>query len=919
MKSFFRIVCIVSTLLILVVPAAAAGSDMASGGAVRERLLLNQGWRFALGDAAPASPGLAYDLRPEVKDARDDVAADSKPQEAEALRVSGQQVLKAWILPTANAFIADPARRHVRPAGDPGRDFPCVQAGFDDSAWRLLDLPHDWGVEHPFLLKGDVGGMGRLPSWGVAWYRRKFSLPAGDEGKSIFLEIEGAMSYASVWLNGRLIGGWPYGYASWQLDLTPFVNFGAENQLAIRLDNPPNSARWYPGGGIYRSVWLTKTRAQHIGQWGTQVSTREASAERAILDFAVTIDNDANTEASVQVSTQLRELAATGQPSGAPVAVSDPVVVVLRGRGNAQLRFPLEVQHPKLWGPFPDQRPNRYVAVTTVSRAGRVIDVYETRLGIRTFHQDPDRGFFVNGQHVPIRGVNQHHDLGPLGAAFNKRAAERQLEMLHAMGCNAIRMSHNPPSPELLDLCDSMGFLVMDEIFDCWERKKTPLDFHLIFPDWHEPDLRAFIRRDRNHPCIFAWSIGNEVGEQYTDKAGAAIARRLCDIAHEEDPTRPATCAMNYAGADMPLPAELDLISLNYQGEGIRDLPEFEGTERIRKKPQYDVFHQKFPGKMVLSSEAASAFSSRGVYLFPVAQENSSPVRDGRGGDSSQHQVSAYELYAVDFGSSADKVFAALDAHPFVAGQFVWTGWDHLGEPTPYYTSRGAYCGIIDIAGFPKDRYYLYQSQWRPDLPMAHILPHWTWPERVGQVTPVHVFTTGDSAELFLNGRSLGRKHRKPGEYRLRWDDVVYAPGVLEVIAYRKELPWARDVVHTAGVPASLMLWPDHSVLRPDGLDLCFLRIEVVDDKGRRVPRADTPLRFRVEGAGEFVTSDNGDATNLESLKDPSRRAFNGLCTVIIRTKPGQKGLIRVMVSGEGVKDAVIELVSGQAGAEVDG
>jgi len=906
MKAFTRFFYAVSASLLSSLSLVFAGSAEAP----RERASLNSGWRFALGAEAPASPGLAYDVRPEVKDRRDDIAADSKPQEAEALRAAGQQVLKAWILPTANPFIADPARRHARPAGNPGSDFPCVRADFDDSGWRLLDLPHDWGVEHAFLTEGDVGGMGRLPSWGVAWYRRKFSLPAADAGKSIFVEFEGAMSYATVWLNGHLVGGWPYGYASWQLNLTPYVKYGAENQLAVRLDNPPSSARWYPGGGLYRQVWLTKTQAQHVSQWGTQVVTKEASAEKAVLNLTVSIDNDAPSETAIQVSTVIREADSGGQPVGCPIATLAPVGVLMRASSSAQLSTSLEIVHPKLWGPQPQQKPQRYVALTTVSRGGQALDTYETRFGIRSLRYDPDQGLLVNGERIPLRGVNQHHDLGALGSAFNLRAAERQLQLLREMGCNAIRVSHNPPAPELLELTDRMGFLVMDEIFDCWERKKTPLDFHLIFPDWHEPDLRAFIRRDRNHPSVFAWSIGNEVGEQYTDVAGAAIASRLRSIAHEEDPSRPATCAMNYASPDMPLPAALDLISLNYQGEGIRDLPEFEGTDRIRKKPQYQAFHQKYPDRMILSSEAASAFSSRGVYYFPVSKDNSSPVRDGRGGDSKLHHVSAYELYAVDFGSSADKVFAALDAHPFVAGQFVWTGWDHLGEPTPYYTSRGAYCGIIDMAGFPKDRFYLYQSQWRPELPMAHLLPHWTWPERVGQVTPVHVFTSGDEAELFLNGRSLGRKVKGPGEYRLRWDEVVYEPGVLEVVAYRKGQRWATDCVRTAQAPAALQLQPDRTELHADGADLCFVTVRVLDAQGECVPRADPSLQFRVEGAGEFVASDNGDPTNFEPLQAPARKAFNGLCMVIVRTKPGQPGPIRVIVSAEGFQASVVELRS---------
>jgi beta-galactosidase len=367
--------------------------------------------------------------------------------------------------------------------------------------------------------------------------------------------------------------------------------------------------------------------------------------------------------------------------------------------------------------------------VTTLWQRDVPVDQYETRFGVRSLRFDPDSGIFVNGVQIEIKGVNQHHDLGALGAAFNTRAAERQLEILGEMGCNAIRTSHNPPAPEFLELTDRMGFLVMDEALDTWMRKKTPLDFHLIFPDWHEQDLRALVRRDRNCPSVIIWSFGNEVGEQYTGEEGAALAKRLRDIIKEEDPTHPTTSAMNWAKPNMPLPAVQDVISLNYQGQGIRQDPIFEGrTDLNRTPPLYDPFHEKFPDKVTLSSETAHAMSSRGIYLFPVVQKMSDIVRDGRGGDSKIRQVSAYELYATGYGSSADKVFRSLEQHPFVAGEFVWTGWDYLGEPTPYYESRSSYGGIIDLAGFKKDRFYVYQAHWCPELPMAHILPHWNSP-----------------------------------------------------------------------------------------------------------------------------------------------------------------------------------------------
>jgi beta-galactosidase len=474
--------------------------------------------------------------------------------------------------------------------------------------------------------------------------------------------------------------------------------------------------------------------------------------------------------------------------------------------------------------------------------------------------------------------------------------------LLQEMGANAVRMAHNPPAPELLELTDRMGLLVVGEIFDSWERKKTPLDFHLIFPDWCEQDLRSMLRRDRNHPSVILWSVGNEVGEQYTGEEGAAIAKRLRDIAHEEDPTRPITAAMNWAKPDMPLPAALDVISLNYQGEGIRDTPEFEGADRIRTPPQYRAFHAKFPDKVILSSETASALSSRGVYLFPVSKEVSAPVRDGRGGDASIGHVSAYELHAVDFGASADKVFASLDRHPFVAGEFVWTGWDYLGEPTPYYSSRSSYSGIIDLAGFRKDRFYLYQSRWRPELPLAHVLPHWTWPERVGQITPVHVFTSGDEAELFVNGKSKGRKKKDAYEYRLRWEDITYAPGEVRVVAYRGGKQWATSTVRTAEAPARVEMTSDRSTVRADGRDLAFVTVRVVDKNGVTAPRANNRMRFAVEGPGEIVATDNGDPTSFESFSSAERAAFNGLCLVIVRGKPDDPGSIKVFAESDALE-----------------
>jgi beta-galactosidase len=818
----------------------------------RERISLDDGWRFTKGDSPDAGTNLTY------------------------------AALRAWILPTGNPFTTNaPA---VPPAGEPPSNIAFAQPDFNDSQWRLLNLPHDWGIEGPFNQKYP-GSTGKLPWWGVGWYRKHLEIPASDQGKEIYLDVDGAMSYATVWLNGKFVGGWPYGYASWRVDLTPSLKFGADNVIAIRLDNPPNSSRWYPGGGIYRNVWLVKTAPIHVAHWGTYVTTPMIGSSEATVAVQIMIDNQSTNDVEINAETKLYELDDKDARQGEAVATKSTQVKVPAGT-SVTGRIAMTVANPKLWNL---EQPNRYVAVTTLDQDGKVVDVVENIFGIHTIEFTSTGGFLLNSKHVPLNGVCDHHDLGALGAAINVRALERQIEILKGMGCNAIRTSHNPPAPELLDLCDRMGMLVMDESCDCWEHGKTKNDYHLLFDDWHEKDWRAELRRDRNHPCIILWSIGNEVQEQNSE-VGFKTAAELTRIAHEEDPTRSTTAACSDIRAGFNSFREnVDVFGYNYHPSA------------------YGRFHAANPEQPLFGSETASCISSRGEYFFPVSTNQADGLAD--------FQVSSYDLYAPRWATTPDTEFAGQDENRFVAGEFVWTGFDYLGEPTPYGgrndPSRSSYFGIVDLAGFPKDRYYLYQSRWRTDLPMAHILPHWNWPERVGQITPVHIYTSGDAAELFLNGKSLGRKKKGRFEYRLEWNDVVYQPGELKVIAYKNGEKWATDVMKTTGPAAKLALQADRNQIQADGKDLSFITVTVADKNGRLVPRSKNHINFKIEGPGEIVATDNGDATSFESFQAPERNAFNGLALVIVRARAGEPGKITLKALSEGLTGAEISIKAG--------
>ncbi len=783
---------------------------------------------------------------------------------------------------------------------------------FDDSRWRLLNLPHDWGIEGPFKQEYP-GATGKLPWWGVGWYRKHFTIQSADRGRRVFVDFDGAMSHAEVWLNGKSLGGWPYGYASFRIELTPYLKFDSENVIAVRLDNPEKSSRWYPGGGIYRNVWLVKASPVHVAYCGTFISTSEVSADKATVKLQIRVQNQSGENVQAKVKTEIHEIDAARNVMKDIVASSEETAISIPLGESGLSESIVTISRPQLWRL---KDPRLYAAITSVTQDGKLVDQYETQLGIRKIEFTADNGFLLNGERVQLNGVCLHHDLGALGAAVNTRAIERRIELLQKMGCNAIRTSHNPPTPELLDLCDRMGMLVIDEAFDCWKKGKLPHDYSSLFAEWHEKDLRAMIRRDRNHPSVILWSTGNEVREQNIPE-DYPISEELRRIAHEEDPTRMTTagCSFDEAGYN-GFQKTLDVFGFNY------------------KPYLYRSFRDTSPTIPVIGSETSSCVSTRGEYVFPVESDKSK--------GQANFQVSSYDLYAPAWAMPPDWEFDGLDENPFVAGEFVWTGFDYLGEPTPYNAdttnllnltdpierakmqaelnqlgkisvpSRSSYFGIIDLAGFPKDRFYLYQARWRPELPMAHILPHWNWPERIGKITPVHVYTSGDEAELFLNGKSLGRRKKQPLQYRLRWDDVKYDPGELKVVTWKNGKLWAEQTVCTAGPASQLILTPDRQEILGDGSDLSFVTVTIADANGLTVPRSAQRVHFEIEGPADIIAVDNGDPTSHESFQAMDRKAFNGLCMVIIRTRAAGEGMVTLHANSDGLKSAEVRLTVGE-------
>ena len=810
------------------------------------------------------------------------------------------------------------------------------QPAFDDSQWQSVSVPHDWAITGPFGSENDLqnvavtqngekeaslktGRTGGLPYVGVGWYRMKFKTDTEKfKGESrTTLVFDGAMSEAHVYVNGREAIFWPYGYNSFHVDVTDLLNpAGQENVLAVRLENRTESSRWYPGAGLYRNVHLVQTAPIHVSIWGTQVTTRLIpSPSSASQHSAAPSSSPASqrlgeahicaADASVTLRTALSN--AEGKTLRLETTIFDPAGKAVAAKENTQtvahgqpLTQNLIVRQPLLWSP---ETPYLYRALTRVYLEDQQVDEYATVFGIRTIDLVPDRGFFLNGEVRKFQGVCNHHDLGPLGAAINRAALRRQLTLLKEMGCDAIRTSHNMPAPELVELCDSMGFMMMLEPFDEWDRAKCKNGYHRFFKEWAEKDMVNMLHHYRNHASVVMWSIGNEVPTQCS-KDGYKVARFLQDICHREDPTRPVTCGMDQVDCALGngFAAQLDIPGFNYRAN------------------RYEEAYARLPQNVVLGSETASTVSSRGVYKLPARLRANATYDD--------HQCSGYDLEYCWWSNTPDHDFANADDHEWEIGQFVWTGFDYLGEPSPYDTnawpSHSSVFGIIDLASLPKDRFYLYRSLWNHREQTLHVLPHWTWPGHEGQVVPVFAYTDAPEAELFINGKSQGIQHKYTREeaqaakeagdtlwlqrrYRLMWNDVRYEPGEVKVVAHYPDGTRSEQVVRTAGRPHHLELVPDRSRIAADGEDLAYVTVRVCDKDGNLIPDAAHLVRFKVTGAGRFRAAANGDASNLDLFHLPQHHAFAGQLTALVQAAD-RAGSITLEVTAKGLKKATITL-----------
>jgi Beta-galactosidase/beta-glucuronidase len=758
--------------------------------------------------------------------------------------------------------------------------------GFDDSQWRILDLPHDWSIEGKFDKNNPAGtGGGALPG-GIGWYRKTFTLPASEQEKHIFIDFDGIYRNSEAWINGHYLGKRPYGYSSFRYELTPFLKYGKENNIiAVKVDNSqqPNS-RWYSGSGIYRNVWLVTTHTIYVDHWGTYITTPEVNDQSAKVIVQTKIHNTLTTDQPIILTTLIID------KNGNTVSTIEAKIIILKNSTN-ETQQNLTVKDPILWS---IENPYLYKVLTTIECDGRQYDNVETPFGIRIFAFDSAKGFSLNGKHVKINGVCNHHDLGCLGAAINTRALQRQLEILKKMGVNGIRTSHNPPAPELLDLCDQMGFIVMDEAFDMWKKKKTDFDYSLNWDQWHQRDLEDMVLRDRNHPSIFIWSIGNEVVEQWDkkDSSGTIITKELCSLIRALDITRPITSNCNSIDSLNPVirADALDLIGYSYS------------------QNEYHNFHTTYPGKKLIGSETVSSLNSRGCYDMPSDSIRRWPVRwdSALTTGNSDLTCSSYDNCSTPWGSTHEETWKLMKKYDFIAGQYIWTGIDYLGEPTPYsWPARSSYFGIVDLAGFPKDAYYLYQSEWTKK-PVLHLFPHWNWKQ--GDTIDVWVYTNCEEVELLLNGKSLGSKKKSDDSLHLMWR-LTYTPGTLKAIGRTNGKEILIQEIKTAGAPAKIILEADRNTITADSKDLSFVTVKVVDEQGTIVPKADNLIHFTISGGGRIVGVDNGLQTSHESFKASERKAFNGLCLAVIQSNENA-GKITLTATSNGLKESTIVIDS---------
>ena len=785
------------------------------------------------------------------------------------------------------------------------------EPGFNDSSWRSLSLPHDWAIEGDFSEDNPSGaGGGALPG-GIGWYRKCFNTPLIAKGQRVYIDFDGAYMNSSIYVNGKYAGGRPYGYASFSIDITDHLNNTGKTIVAVKVDNAdqPNS-RWYSGCGIYRNVWLRVENDVCIPKDGTFITTSDNN-----IDLVATIENSATADRKIKIVTTVSD------SNGKEVA-STSTKTVIAHNSNSEVKQTLKIKSPALWSPA---SPTLYTVKTEVidNKTGETLDVDETRTGFRSFKFDAEKGFFLNGVHMKLNGVCLHHDAGALGAVVNRAAIARQLRMLKAMGCNAIRSTHNPPAPELLDLCDEMGFLVMNEAFDMWRKRKTTYDYARFFNEWHERDLDEFIRRDRNHPSIIVWSIGNEVLEQWNNaeadtlslaeanlilnfghspeqlaanngelSVNSLLTKKLADRVRSLDPTRPVTAGNNEAdpGNHLFRSNSLDIIGFNYHDSWFAGVP------------------KNFPGKPFVITESVSGLMTRGFYMMPSDHFYIWPDSWDRPFYHDSMSCSSYDNCYVPWGNYHEGTMKHVRDNDFISGQFVWTGFDYLGEPTPYqWPARSSYFGIIDLAGIPKDIYYLYQSEWQNETNVLHLLPHWNWSE--GEEIDVWAYyNNADEVELFVNGESMGTSAKTPDRLHAMWR-LKFTPGTVTAISRKNGVEVARDTITTAGAPYTLRLTPDRSDIAADGYDLCYMTVEVVDENGNLCPWAENEITFSVEGSAFNAGVDNGCQFSHERFKSDKRKAFYGKAVLIVQSN-GNTGTFSVTASSPGLKSTTVSLTA---------